>query len=199
MTTFRIDLSGAAAHDDFVRAFNAGFARPAGGDWRGRSMDAFEDLLRWVEGPYTLALVNASGLPESLRHDIAAICAANPQVDLRWEEDRSAVPYGVDLATAVAHALASGTQIIHAHRDYCGMGLRMLPDGRFCYGQVMEGYLDLQSDPDAQLFATPDAFIAWLAAQSDASLDGREHPDPFYRRNQRITRARLEAAVKGRS
>jgi hypothetical protein len=33
--------------------------------------------------------------------------------------------------------------------------------------------------------------VAWLAAPSDASLAGRDDPDPFLRGNQRITRARL--------
>ncbi|HAH11067.1 MAG TPA: hypothetical protein DCL54_06790 [Alphaproteobacteria bacterium] len=199
MRTYRIDLSGVGDQAGFVRAFNAGFAHQAGGEWQGQSLDAFEDLLRWPDDPYTLVFVNGEGLPPALRDAITAIGQANPQAAMVWERDERLMPYGPALAEQVADALARGVQILHTHRDYCGMGLRRLDDGRFCYAQVFDGILDPAYDPAAMMFETRGAFVAWLAQQSDASLDGRDHPDAFFRGNQRLTRARLEAALTWRS
>lgn len=98
-------------------------------------------------------------------------------------------PYGDALAEAVADALDRGVEVAYTHRDDCGMGLARRPEG-YAYGPVYDGMLDPQ-----RVFATRAAFVAWLAAQSDATLSGREDPLPFNWDNQRITRARLQAAI----
>jgi hypothetical protein len=64
---------------------------------------------------------------------------------------------------------------------------RLYRDRAFRYASIQDGqeWFVLQS------FTVQAAFVAWLAAPSDASLAGRDDPDPFLRGNQRITRARL--------
>jgi hypothetical protein len=100
-------------------------------------------------------------------------------------------PYGAALANAVADALDRGVAVTYTHRDYCGMGL-CRTGGDYEYGPVYDGNLY-----DGAKFPTHDAFVAWLAAQSDATLAGREDPAPFNWDNQRITRARLMEAIAG--
>lgn len=101
-----------------------------------------------------------------------------------------ATPYGKDLATRVAVALERGATIANGHRDYGGMGLFLI-GGEYLYAEVYDGLP--AGDPPARFTTRPD-FVAWLAAQSDASLRG-DPSDPFMFDNQRITRARLVAAV----
>ena len=48
MREYVVDLSGATSWADFVAAFNDGFVRPVGGEWKG-SLDAFHDYLAWPE------------------------------------------------------------------------------------------------------------------------------------------------------
>ena len=100
-------------------------------------------------------------------------------------------PYGAALANAVAEALERGVTIAYAHRDYGGMGLARRADG-YAYGPVFDG--DVQ---DGAIYPTQAAFVAWLAAQSDATLAGRDAPSPFDWDNQRLTRARLIEAAQG--
>ncbi len=100
-------------------------------------------------------------------------------------------PYGRELAEKIAGALDRGVRVAYDHRDYCGMGLAKVPAG-YVYGSFNDG------DPDPEptrAFATREAFVAWLAAQSDEVLAGREEEDPFCRHNQRVTRARLLQAI----
>ncbi|MBK6529176.1 MAG: hypothetical protein IPF99_06195 [Deltaproteobacteria bacterium] len=98
-------------------------------------------------------------------------------------------PYGVALARAVAGVLRRGVAIAHQHRDYCGMGL-VFDDGAYLYGSIYDG----QMQEVAARFDTERDFVAWLAAQTDDALAGHEAP-PFERDNQRLTRARLVAAI----
>lgn len=98
-------------------------------------------------------------------------------------------PYGPALAREVAEALDRGAAMMHAHRDYGGMGLARRGDG-YAYGPVYDGEL-----MEERVFPTKAAFVTWLAAQSDATLSGREAPSPFDWDNQRITRARLRAVI----
>jgi hypothetical protein len=104
------------------------------------------------------------------------------------------VRYGTDLATRVADYLMSGGAIAEAHREYCGTGL-CYHDGRFIYDEVEDATfrsIGSSSDEPLATFADRNAFIAWLAEQSDETLSGRERGNPWYLDNQRITRRRLE-------
>jgi hypothetical protein len=99
-------------------------------------------------------------------------------------------PYGNVLAEEVADALDRGKKVVNDHRDYCGMGLAKL-EADYVYGSFDDG-----GPPEAmRTFAARESFVAWLAAQSDASLSGRDE-GPFVWGNQRITRARLLEAVR---
>jgi len=97
--------------------------------------------------------------------------------------------FGQELAQHIAHLLQQSDGIYYIHRDYCGMGLHF-DHGHFHYGETWDGYPG--SD---QQWSTAEAFVQWLAEQSDASLDRSEHEHSFYHHNQTITRERLEAAL----
>ncbi len=112
---------------------------------------------------------------------LAEVVAARAGVD-------DATPYGRALAEKVADALDRGVSVAFSHRDYCGMGLVKAPAG-YVYGTFYDG-----SPEPEQTFATRDAFVTWLAAQSDARLSGRAD-GPFLWQNQRLTRARLLEAA----
>ncbi|WP_118975371.1 hypothetical protein [Taibaiella koreensis] len=94
-------------------------------------------------------------------------------------------PFGLILATAVAEKQRSGASLGYSHRDYCGMGMEY-NEGVYCYGELWDGGLDRP-----MTFDKVEAFIAWLTAQSTASL-ARLEDDAFYQGNQVITRERLE-------
>ncbi len=100
-------------------------------------------------------------------------------------------PYGESLAARVADALRRGATIANGHRDYGGMGLFRI-GGEYLYAEVYDG--QPSGDPPAR-FTSGQDFVAWLAAQSDASLRG-DPSDPFTFDNQRVTRARLVDAVR---
>lgn len=102
-----------------------------------------------------------------------------------------AEPYGAALARAVAGALRRGVAIAYQHRDYCGMGL-VFDGGAYLYGSIYDG----QMQEVSARFDSERDFVAWLAAQTDDALAGHDAP-PFERDNQRLTRARLVAAVDG--
>ncbi|APB33599.1 hypothetical protein GlitD10_1279 [Gloeomargarita lithophora Alchichica-D10] len=106
--------------------------------------------------------------------------------------------YGVILATQVADYLVNHGELgTLRHRDYCGVALGYA-QGRFFYDHVYDGefggLMPAERSPIAT-FAHRDEFIAWLAAQSDASLSGCDQPHRFYWHNQRLTRTRIEAAL----
>jgi predicted metal-dependent HD superfamily phosphohydrolase len=130
-----------------------------------------------------------------LRHHLPMSARTPPPLD--------PTPYGRDLAERVAVFLKQGHALLHGHRDYCGMGL-VFSHGRFCYGQVEDGWIlppdELTASPDSphRVFARQEDFVEWLASQSDLSLARLEAEDSFYHRNQTLTRERLEefAAVR---
>ncbi|MBF9222077.1 hypothetical protein [Hymenobacter ruricola] len=124
----------------------------------------------------------------------AALVSAEQDRELRAKRNRrrSRTPYGPELAGQVADVLLRGARLAHAHRDYCGMGLEYR-NHEFYYGEVWDGYY--VEAPKAAL-ATRDAFVQWLARQSDHSLSRVEETDPWYWDNQTITRARLEEFVR---
>ena len=115
-------------------------------------------------------------------------------------------PYGRELAERVADRLERGEALVYAHREYCGMGL-CYTGSQYVYGEVMDGLVIMPADLASwgvnpsrlkqRVFDSREAFVAWLAQQSDESLYGYELDDPWRRGNQRITRARLEAFVRG--
>jgi hypothetical protein len=107
--------------------------------------------------------------------------------------------YSQTLAEQVAAALLAGRTLAAYHRDYCGMGLEYR-NGCFYYGEVWDGQLrdwNTLENREAFVLTFPNqsAFVAWLSAQSDASLSRREMPLPFYWDNQTITQQRLQAFV----
>lgn len=100
-------------------------------------------------------------------------------------------PFGNALAEKVANALQRRS-LGYAHRDYCGMGLAY-KDGRYCYGELWDGMMLLP----AEAFTSKDAFISWLARQSNASFSRIQEKDPWVWGNQVITRTRLEEFCHG--
>jgi hypothetical protein len=104
---------------------------------------------------------------------------------------------GQALAEDVAVLLERGLTIGHAHRDYCGMGLRCA-GGNYIYDEVHDGEIIAEADlfgsrrpisPRRQVFDDRERFVHWLARQSDATL----HPWPDA--NQPLTVARLKDVV----
>lgn len=111
----------------------------------------------------------------------------------------SQLPVGMELALAVADRLDEGQVLLHSHRDFCGMGIAKDED-TYVYAAVYDGYpptiADIRTEPQGQKFDSREAFVTWLAAQSDESLDGRDQAREFFRGNQRITLARLALFAK---
>jgi hypothetical protein len=93
------------------------------------------------------------------------------------------------MAENVADALLHD-HVGYSHRDYCGMGLEHR-DGIYKYGELHDGYL---IEPVLQ-WETKEAFVNWLAEQSDASLARLEEQDPWYWGNQTINRVRLVSLI----
>jgi hypothetical protein len=88
MRQFIVDLSAAETFEDFVAAFNAGFCRHAGGEWHGRSWDAFHDYLSWPEDDtYKLEFRGwntTNTLSEGERGMIQEIFRDNPHVHVTF-------------------------------------------------------------------------------------------------------------------
>ena len=109
---------------------------------------------------------------------------------------------GLEVARRVADRLEDGDVLANDHRDFCGMGLELF-DGTFVYGRVWDGWVrrprvaDLHGDAEGAEFETRRAFVEWLARQTDDSLSGADLERDFYRRNQRLTLARLRAFADG--
>jgi hypothetical protein len=109
---------------------------------------------------------------------------------------------GTTLANAVATRLEAGRILAFSHPEYCGIGLQC-KDGVFVLAEVQDGRMPTAEEVrqwraagdqvEYQQFATRSAFVAWLAAQSDASLSGRALAKTFLHDNQRLTLARLRA------
>ena len=114
-------------------------------------------------------------------------------------------PVGPELAAQVADGLERGGYLAYGHRDYCGMGLRFAA-GVYLYGEVHDGDLPAENEPfpwtegadnERLIFRSRAEFVDWLAAQSDASLSGRELAKEWLRGNQRLTLERLRRFVAG--
>jgi hypothetical protein len=88
MREFIVDLSKAASFDDFVAAFNEGFCRHVGGEWRGRSWDAFHDYLSWpADETYQLTFrgsSSSSALTTEDRATLQKILDDNPHVQVQF-------------------------------------------------------------------------------------------------------------------
>ena len=107
--------------------------------------------------------------------------------------------YGLDLAMKTAEYLQVHGSIKNDHYGYCGVGF-VVSDGVILYTHFDElltytrgqRYV-LGGDYEGIIhtFATQDAFVDWLADQSDSSMSGKETNDGWYIDNQRITRRRL--------
>lgn len=96
MREFVVELGDAHTYDAFVAAFNAGFVRPAGGEWSGRSWDAFHDYLSWPdEERFRLVLRGwdgCGGLNAADRRMVQEIMADNPHVQVVYAEPFSWPP-----------------------------------------------------------------------------------------------------------
>jgi hypothetical protein len=112
----------------------------------------------------------------------------------------SAPVFGRVMANKIADVLEKGETIVQGHQDFCGTGLAYI-DGRFVYDDMRDGQLACLGttppsfDQSLAVFSERNAFVAWLAGQSDQSLSGkRDHRDPWSR-TQRITMSRLRAVA----
>lgn len=94
-------------------------------------------------------------------------------------------PYGHELARAVADELEQ-RDIGYRHRDYCGTGMEKHGD-TYTFGPILDGGMIVKHQ-----FTGRDAFIEWLAVQSDKSLSEGEPYNP-----QDICRKRLEDWLAG--
>ncbi|WP_396267992.1 hypothetical protein [Ideonella sp.] len=114
----------------------------------------------------------------------------------------STEPFGFELSQAVVDRLDQGDRLGYYHRDFCGYGLAKLED-EYVYGIVVDGYMSASSaltasqggSSERRVFTNRSDFVAWLAAESDESLSGRNTSDYG---NQRIDRWRLLSFVEGR-
>jgi len=112
--------------------------------------------------------------------------AQQAKLEMRRALAQKTTIYGRELAEKVAHALQRNNGIGYGHRDYCGMGLEYR-QGTFFYGELWDGSM---MEPVSKWSST-EAFVEWLAHQSDASLGRLEATEPFYWGNQTITHQRL--------
>lgn len=135
---------------------------------------------------------------DAFRHgDVRACpsCRAQVRIDLplpRLDTTR----YGHALAERVADFLEAGGEIPVRHPYFSGVCLAQC-DSAFLYGYANEAGAPafLDSTPVIRRFDDRAAFVAWLAAQSDDSLN--RAPDSGLRSPEEIgiTRRRLESAV----
>jgi hypothetical protein len=107
--------------------------------------------------------------------------------------------FGRVMANKIADLLEKGETIVQGQKEYCGTGLAFV-DHRFVYDDMRDGHLAClgQTPPSFDralaVFSDRAAFVAWLAGQSDHSLAGKEHRDPWSK-TQRITLNRLRAVA----
>jgi len=104
-------------------------------------------------------------------------------------------PYGRDLAERVWQKLVALGGLYRKHRDYCGIGL--VYDPRTGVAAIVVVH---DADPVSKLleFGNKEAFVEFLARQSDFSMAGTDDgpPElraeaPRYVNNQRLDRAFL--------
>lgn len=107
---------------------------------------------------------------------------------------------GDDLAQRVYEYLERNNSIGFSHYGYCGVGF--VKQGQSILYTHFDEWLTYRTGklyvPGEEylgiirIFPEKDAFIRWLAAESDYSLSGIESGDDWYTGNQRISRHRLE-------
>ncbi|MEH0168493.1 barstar family protein [Roseateles microcysteis] len=82
---FIVELGGIEDIAAFASAFNSSFIRLAGGEWNGRSWDAFNDYLSWPdEDEFRLVLrgwKSCQALAETDREIFEEIIRDNPHVE----------------------------------------------------------------------------------------------------------------------
>lgn len=113
-----------------------------------------------------------------------------------WAAEQ-AVPFGEEVATAIAELLQRGLIVAYRHRDWCGMGLRYA-EGVFVYGAVNDGELLMSSEAahlnltgqDRKEFRDTASFVQWLSLQTGQSLGVKVPCD------QHLTRRRLIDAIE---
>ena len=105
--------------------------------------------------------------------------------DFSERAEPDTIAFGERLAKLVADKLQTGAFLGYSHRDYCGMGMKVNEDQKFLYGEIYDGDFNVP-----RIFETRDLFVAWLSAQSTASL-ARLDDEEFYKENQVITKKRL--------
>nr|WP_298099146.1 hypothetical protein [uncultured Shinella sp.] len=109
-------------------------------------------------------------------------------------------PLGAPLAERLWQRLmkeAPNNGVIYdRHRDFCGQGLIRTPEG-VMLADVQDG--GSYFGPAIAQWATEQAFVAFVARQSDFSMSGWDAGEPvffteddWYRNNQRLTRAVME-------
>jgi hypothetical protein len=113
-------------------------------------------------------------------------------------------PIGFDLAAQVADRLLDGHVLAERHPEYCGTGLAFV-EGVFVHAEVYDGEILAPSAAarmgqsgqavECEVFAGREAFVAWLAAQTDEALSGLAQSDAWRQGNQRVTTARLRDFV----
>ena len=119
--------------------------------------------------------------------------------------NESGTEIGTALANTVADRLYAGQTLAYNHPEYCGIGLAY-ENGQFVCAEVYDGQLMSEgqyqrglAQGDAlefQAFPSREAFVAWLAAQSDEQFSGRHLPNAWAHDNQRLTLQRLKEFVK---
>lgn len=94
MREFVVELGDAHTYDAFVAAFNHGLCRHAGGEWGGRSWDAFHDYLSWPDDEeFRLVFrgwAGCGGLTAADRRMVREILAGNPHVQVVYAEPHAA-------------------------------------------------------------------------------------------------------------
>ncbi len=98
----------------------------------------------------------------------------------------SSTAFGEDLADKFIKYLVKHKFFGESHRDYCGMGFKLMPTGQVHYGSIYDGHLDEAE----KSFKDIKDFKKWLANQSDHSLSNHDKGS-FLQNNQTITRERL--------
>ena len=144
-------------------------------------------------------LVFRSKTDDVFRHDDVRACPhchGRVRIDLpRPPLPLDTVRYGPSLAGRVADYLEAGGEIPGRHPYFDGACLARV-DGAFLYGYADESVPAFSPDDSSIIrrFEDRDGFIAWLAVQSDDSLNRGEETG-LRPGDMGITRRALEAAV----
>merc|ERR1719188_2254432 len=91
-----------------------------------------------------------------------------------WQRDS----YGDDLAMRVAEKLVSGRELVEGHQGDCGIGFGFSKEKGFVMSRVHEGFLHATTMgylEDGKFWKSQDKFVAWLSAQTDATMNIHSH------------------------